>query len=79
MSSTSHHRHIQRALTPAAAALLLIGLAVTPAAARPYDDAPVAHADDTDHCPLQRVGTQFVHCDYLTGNDVPAPAYIPQR
>lgn len=30
-------------------------------------------------CSLQRVDTQFVACDDLTGNDVPAPSWIPQR
>jgi hypothetical protein len=79
MSSSSHPRHIQRALTPAAAALVLLGLAVTPAAAHPEAGAPVVHAQYRNDCPLRRVGTQFVRCDDLTGNNVPAPAYIPER
>ena len=29
-------------------------------------------------CVLLRVGTQFVACDFLTGNGVPAPGWIPE-
>jgi hypothetical protein len=39
----------------------------------------VAEVTRTDNCPLQRVGTQFVRCDSLTGNGVAAPSSIPQR
>lgn len=28
-------------------------------------------------CALERVGTQFVRCDNLTGAGAPAPTYIP--
>lgn len=30
------------------------------------------------HCPLTRVGTQFVRCDNLTGAGVPAPPWVPE-
>ena len=78
MSSTSHHRHIRRALTPTAVALALIGVVVTPAAARQDVGEPLTNIGQGEPCSLQRVGTQFVRCDDLTGNDVPAPAFIPQ-
>lgn len=58
-----------------AAALLGVGGA---AQARPDAGAPVTE-DPTPHCGLARVGTQYVSCDNLTGNDVPAPLWIPQR
>jgi hypothetical protein len=29
-------------------------------------------------CPLRRVGTHLVRCDYLTGGDVDAPTFIPE-
>ncbi len=33
-----------------------------------------------DHpCWLSRVGTQFVRCDNLTGDAVPAPRWVAQR
>jgi hypothetical protein len=34
---------------------------------------------NSGNCPLERVGTQFVRCDYLTGDGVPAPAWVPER
>jgi hypothetical protein len=30
------------------------------------------------NCPLERVGTQFVRCDNLTGAGVPAPSWVPE-
>jgi hypothetical protein len=63
----------------AAGGALLGAIAATPAAARP-DPAqwPVVHVDD-GQCPLERIGTQFVRCDALTGAGVPAPSYIPEQ
>lgn len=58
-----------------AAALLGVGGA---AQARPDAGLPVP-ADPTLGCGLTRVGTQFTACDNLTGNDVPAPLWIPQQ
>ncbi len=58
-----------------AAALLGVGGA---AQARPNAGQPVTE-DPTTSCGLARVGTQLVYCDDLTGNDVPAPLWIPQR
>jgi hypothetical protein len=62
-----------------AAALVVIGLGATPASARQDSGPPIAASGHAGGCHLQRVGTQFVRCDNLTGNDVPAPAYIPKR
>lgn len=63
----------------ASGAALLVAIAATPAAARP-DPAqwPVVHVDDGP-CLLERVGTQFVRCDDLTGAGVPAPSHIPAQ
>lgn len=30
-------------------------------------------------CPLERIGTQLVRCDNLTGAGVQAPAWIPEQ
>jgi hypothetical protein len=30
-------------------------------------------------CPLQRIGTQLVRCDNLTGAGVRAPSWIPEQ
>lgn len=35
--------------------------------------------DRQARCAPQRVGTQYVACDHLTGNGVPAPGWIPKR
>lgn len=33
---------------------------------------------DYSNCQLKRIGTQFVRCDNLTGNGVPAPSWVPE-
>jgi hypothetical protein len=35
-------------------------------------------APNSSYCPLTRIGTQFVRCDNLTGNGVPAPSWVPE-
>lgn len=81
MASTSEHRHhALRAAAAVAAALVVTGLAAAPSSARQDPGNPVvAEVRDGNHCPLQRVGTQFVRCDDLTGNGVRAPGYVPER
>ena len=66
------------ALVASAAALLAV-LAATPASARPEPaPAPAVVQPADDLCLLERVGTQFIRCDDLTGAGVPAPSFIPQ-
>lgn len=79
MSSFTHHNH--RLLAAAAAALVLTGLSAGPSAARLDAGPPAASVSvpSQDRCPLERVGQQFIRCDDLTGNGVPAPAWIPER
>ena len=31
------------------------------------------------NCPLERIGTQLVRCDVLTGTGVDAPYWIPEQ
>ncbi|MHC6591289.1 hypothetical protein [Arthrobacter sp. C152] len=38
-------------------------------------DAPTTYVD----CPLERIGTQLVRCDNLTGAGVSAPFWIPEQ
>jgi hypothetical protein len=33
---------------------------------------------DALNCPLRRVGTQLVRCDYLTGGGFTAPLSVPE-
>ena len=65
----------------ASAAALLAAIATAPAFAVPDPGQWPGLVEPIDHdrCELQRVGTQFVECDYLTGAGVPAPSYIPEH
>ena len=81
MSTTHSHRWQAAAVV----ALLATTLSAGAASAVILHDPPppelstAAHAP-TDHpCWLSRVGTQFVDCDNLTGNAVPAPGWVPQH
>jgi hypothetical protein len=78
MSSTNP-RHVIRTVTPIAAALVLISLTATPSSARQDAGPSLPHTTNDGRCRLQRVDTQFVRCDDLTGNGVPAPGYVPER
>ena len=61
------------------ASLLVLAAGSTPATARQDPGPIVVHTIlDDGHCTLARVGTQFVKCDNLTGNGVPAPSWIPR-
>ncbi len=72
-----------RTLAAIGGVLLTFPLTAAPSMARPPDDsvervvqlAPRPHGV---HCPLQRIGTQLVRCDRLTGNGLAAPAHIPE-
>jgi len=68
---------VTRALAPIAAALVLISLGAVPSYARSDLGTHVPPTDHAAGCQLQRVETQFVRCDNLTGNGVAAPAWIP--
>jgi hypothetical protein len=79
MISTSHRlRPFSQVLTPAAAALILIGLTATPSSARQDPGPATTRTSSHDLCPLRRLGAQFVRCDNLTGNGVEAPGWIPR-
>jgi hypothetical protein len=75
-------RHTRRVLPAIGAAALLVALGSLPAAAR-QDPGPIVPGNQattvTYLCALQRVDTQFVRCDNLTGNGVPAPAWVDER
>jgi hypothetical protein len=77
--------HNRRWQSTTVAALLLAAISAAPASAGPLHDpilsAPSASAIDSNNhtCWLQRVGTQLVRCDNLTGNGVAAPLWMPER
>lgn len=59
-------------------ALFLILFALLPGAPATAD---VPERDTTSHinCLLERIGTQLVRCDDLTGAGVDAPYWIPEQ
>ena len=77
----NHHQGRQAATVTA---LLLTALSAAPAAAVSLHDpslpAQSAPASGPTHtCWLQRVGTQLVRCDNLTGNGAQAPQWVPEQ
>lgn len=71
-----------RVIGSAATALLAFALLATtavPSSAKPDPGPMLERTSTSTSCSLQRVGTQFVRCDDLTGNGVPAPEWVPQR
>lgn len=62
--------------------LVLVPLTALPAAARQDPGTATRTATGAAvrlSCPLERVGTELVRCDLLTGNGVAAPLYIPEQ
>lgn len=74
----SRHRPHHRVAAAAAASLSVMVLTALPSSAR-QDAGDPAPSTLTEHCMLARVGDQFVRCDDLTGNGVPAPGWVPER
>ena len=77
MNTIQHRRRILPLATATAA--LLVALGSLPAAARQDAGSADPEQPSTHFCALQRVGSQFVACDNLTGNGVPAPAWVDER
>ena len=75
-------RRIRRARRILVATTVAVTLGALPAAARQDPgriDTPAPPTTAVYFCSPERVGTQFVACDNLTGNGVPAPAWVPER
>ena len=84
MQNTSRpqsHRTLRGIVTTIAATALVVGLAALPASARqdPGQTNSPSQANSAHFCTPERVGTQYVACDNLTGNGVPAPAWVRER
>jgi hypothetical protein len=76
MSSKRVTMHGRRVCAMGAGVLLLLSGWLPVATANPTD--PPQTIAFTDGCPLQRIGTQLVRCDNLTGAGVRAPSWIPE-
>jgi hypothetical protein len=72
---TSQHRFARTATTIASLSLLALCMVAGPAAAR-QDSGAGAPRIAQAHRSLARLGTQYVVGDDLTGNGVPAPAWV---
>jgi len=70
----TQHRLARTTTAIASFSILSLCVATSPASAR-QDSGPTA-GFDPDHRVLARLGTQYVVGDDLTGNGVPAPAWI---
>jgi hypothetical protein len=69
---------LARCSAAAAAATIIAGLAAIPATARP-DPGPIPNRISCDwNCPLQRIDTQLVRGDNLTGAGINAPMWVPK-
>lgn len=82
LTTTRPSRSTRRGWGVTVVTTVVVAVSALPAAARqdPGETASPAPATTaTSSCPLERVGTQFVACDNLTGNGVPAPAWVPER
>jgi hypothetical protein len=71
----------RRGIVTAFATILVAATGTGSAVAAP-DPGPVrtypASAQSSADCPLERVGTQLVRCDNLTGAGVPATEWVPE-
>jgi hypothetical protein len=76
MSSKRFTMHRRRICAMGAGVLLLLGAWLPVATASPAD--PPQRTAFADGCALQRIGTQLVRCDHLTGAGVRAPCWIPE-
>ena len=69
-----------RAITATGGLLLATLLTAAPATAWEDPGPPAGTPTQALYqCPLERVGTQLVRCDDLTGNGATAPTYILER
>ena len=76
MSSKRYTKHHRRICAMGAGVLLMMGGWLPVATASPPD--PPQRTAFAAGCPLQRIGTQLVRCDNLTGSGVRAPSWIPE-
>lgn len=79
--TTRSARPARRGWRIAAATTFAVVLSALPASARqdPGQLDPPSRATNAHFCAPERVGTQYVACDNLTGNGVPAPTWVHER
>lgn len=72
-------RWISGCAASVAAALILLGTGVAPASAQQDPGRPVTAPTASRSCVLERIGTQLVRCDDLTGAGARASSFIPEQ
>jgi hypothetical protein len=74
------HSLASRTAAAALLSLVLVSTGVSTASARPdpIDVRPADTEGSVMSCALQRIDTQLVRCDNLTGAGVSAPLFIPE-
>lgn len=78
--NTNRIRAIHSITAAAGAGLLLALLPVPATASQDRGEAVISGVSvRSEACALERVGTQYVRCDNLTGAGVPAPLWVPQQ
>ena len=75
MSRTRVNVHVRRSGAVVAGGLLLLTGWLPLATASPPSDPSQSLVNG---CSLERIGTQLVRCDYLTGAGVRAPSWVPE-
>jgi hypothetical protein len=75
MSRTRVNLNVRRSGAVIAGVLLLLTGWLPAATASPPPDPSQA---SVNRCPLERIGTQLVRCDNLTGAGVRAPSWVPE-
>ncbi len=79
-NTSVHDRTTRRIVAVSAAALTLVAITAAPSSAsQEAGPAVSARQPHVGPCQLERLGTQFVRCDDLTGNGVAAPAHVHQQ
>jgi hypothetical protein len=76
MSRTRVNLHVRRSGAVVAGVLLLLLTGWVPAATATLPPDPSQAS--LNGCPLERIGTQLIRCDNLTGAGVRAPSWIPE-
>ena len=74
-----NQRTFSRVVASVAAGLIVLGAGVAPAAAAQDPGDPANGPVPSAYCALERIGTQFVRCDNLTGAGARAPSFIPEQ
>ena len=75
---SQQQRRLVRTTTGIAGLSLIVLCVLAGPSSALQDPGPTPPSINQGNCSLARVGTQYVHCDNLTGNGDSAPSWIPE-